>query len=339
MIDIFIKSFDRPYYLERCIRSIYEYVSGTYRIKILDDGTSEACVAKLKILFPDVEIYYSPERTEKIRAVENHIRGSDYYKITTIPGKFWGNCIKKSGDIFLLLEEDQWFDQPFDLDHFGKIMIDHKMSLIKLVWNGNPNTVTGIKEAISPQAERLIPNLPVTNETLLRLYFNNTLKIRSVFTRLNWNWQYRYYSMYSVAGALFAKTYWLQLWYGADGESVNEYQQLLAAVKMYNKNADIKFGKSTSERIATSFLTSSTNRFIADRSDMIGINYVLNRAWLNDELDSRQGMPGDFDFSYLEKIVVRAGRSDLVKNWKSRIELFLKIHGQISVRQHTRNKG
>lgn len=32
MIDIFIKSFNRPYYLDRCLYSIFQFVSGEYFI-------------------------------------------------------------------------------------------------------------------------------------------------------------------------------------------------------------------------------------------------------------------------------------------------------------------
>ena len=38
-MDILIKSFNRPFYLDRCLNSIHSFVSGDYRVSILDDGT------------------------------------------------------------------------------------------------------------------------------------------------------------------------------------------------------------------------------------------------------------------------------------------------------------
>ena len=55
-MDIFIKTFNRPYYLERCIISIIKNLNGIYTIKILDDGTSDECLNKLKVKYPELII-------------------------------------------------------------------------------------------------------------------------------------------------------------------------------------------------------------------------------------------------------------------------------------------
>ena len=39
MTNIYIKSFNRAYYLDRCLQSIEKYVSGEYSVVDLDDGT------------------------------------------------------------------------------------------------------------------------------------------------------------------------------------------------------------------------------------------------------------------------------------------------------------
>ena len=38
MTHIIIKSFNRPYYLDRCLQSIYKFVKGNFKIIVLDDG-------------------------------------------------------------------------------------------------------------------------------------------------------------------------------------------------------------------------------------------------------------------------------------------------------------
>ena len=49
-MDIIIKSFNRPYYLDRCLQSIQTFVQDSkYTIMVLDDGTSQKYLDKIKI--------------------------------------------------------------------------------------------------------------------------------------------------------------------------------------------------------------------------------------------------------------------------------------------------
>ena len=48
MVNIFIKSFNRPYYLDRCLQSIENFVEGDFCVKVLDDGTPETYLSKIK---------------------------------------------------------------------------------------------------------------------------------------------------------------------------------------------------------------------------------------------------------------------------------------------------
>ena len=48
MVNIFIKSFNRPYYLDRCLQSIENFVEGDLWVKVLDDGTPEKYLKKIK---------------------------------------------------------------------------------------------------------------------------------------------------------------------------------------------------------------------------------------------------------------------------------------------------
>ena len=38
MTHILVKSFNRAYYLDRCLQSIQQFVEGDYQIVVLDDG-------------------------------------------------------------------------------------------------------------------------------------------------------------------------------------------------------------------------------------------------------------------------------------------------------------
>ena len=46
-MDIIIKSYNRPYYLHRCLQSIKENVLGNYKVIIVDDGTPQKYLDKI----------------------------------------------------------------------------------------------------------------------------------------------------------------------------------------------------------------------------------------------------------------------------------------------------
>ncbi len=73
MTTIIIKSFNRPYYLERCLHSIYACVKGNFEIKILDDGTPKKYLEVTKSKFPNAKIITSSQYQDKIKAIEDNI--------------------------------------------------------------------------------------------------------------------------------------------------------------------------------------------------------------------------------------------------------------------------
>ena len=48
MINILIKSFNRAYYLDRCLNSISQFVLGEYEVIVLDDGTPKPYLKKIQ---------------------------------------------------------------------------------------------------------------------------------------------------------------------------------------------------------------------------------------------------------------------------------------------------
>ena len=73
MTDIFIKSFNRPFYLDRCIASLHQYISGDFKIIVLDDGTPEKYLDKIRKKYPDTEIRLSENYEKKIKAIDDNI--------------------------------------------------------------------------------------------------------------------------------------------------------------------------------------------------------------------------------------------------------------------------
>lgn len=329
-IDIYIKSFNRAYYLERCIRSIYQFVSGSFRITILDDGTPDIYLKHIKKLFPDVEVIKSDNYAEKSYALQQHIEQRANYSLNTIPSKFWFREISKASSTFLLLEEDAWITHAINIDEVTNSMVHNNLCILKIGWNGSQNLVTGYKEAISPIAEKIAPKLPLDRNFILTAILTNKFKFRSLLVKLKIispSFLLPYYTLYTVTSALFEKNYWLYLW-TTSGNRVNEGNQLLQALKWKEHHAS-NYGKTILEVVKTSFITASLNRFKAVDFDMISLNHYLNEAWLSGKLSWSENFPRDFDVSYLTQFIQAEEADIYVHKWKSWISLFKKIYRDI----------
>jgi len=111
-MDIIIKSFNRPFYLDRCISSINQYVSGDFKIKILDDGTPKQYLDKIRKKHLNVEILLSDNYEKKIKAIEENLIYGKAVNGFEIPTKFWYENVKNASDYVIVTEDDVWFTKP-----------------------------------------------------------------------------------------------------------------------------------------------------------------------------------------------------------------------------------
>ena len=326
MMDILIKSFNRPYYLDRCLRSIYQYVTGEFTIKILDDGTPPTYLERILALYPQVHILRSPQYAVKVGAIEAHTHHGHPYSQTKIPTNFWIEAVEASTDFFLLLEDDIWLTNAVDVAEVQQTMQRENMALVRLSWQGNQTLVTGARQALNEQVEEIKPAI----SSWRKFVFQNQFKVRSVGYRLGFfrnimPYQLPMYVLYAVASSFFSKAYWLYLWQGA-GERVLEEQQLHKALQWNSQRhgqSYSRYGKLRQESADTSYLTTTNNGFVEIRCDMMQINYLLNEAWLRGELDAMQGFPADFAVTYLAQFFERANNSTaLYEDWLTWITRF-----------------
>jgi len=301
-LDIIIKSFNRPYYLERCIRSIYLFVKGNFTIKVLDDGTPPEYLKHIQSLFPEVILYRSPEYDKKAKAINDHVTGRSKYNLSSIPSLFWVDVISKSTDIFFLLEDDIWLTQEIDLDDVEQGMHEKNVVLTKTYWANNKYFVSGQKEQLSTSLELYIPNI----SRLQIAIFQNEWKLRSILYRLklftvDLKFLLPFYDLYSVASAFYKKEYWLYLWQDSSNK-VEETYQLTRALQ-WRKNNESGFAKTINEVTTTSFITSATNMFSGVDLEIFHFNHHLNQAWINGKLDSMENFPKDFSIPYISEFL------------------------------------
>lgn len=321
-MDIVIKSFNRPYYLERCLKSIYQLATGGYRIQVLDDGTPEVYLEKISALFPEVQIIRSELYPQKVAAIRRHLSGEQPFDQFTIPTRLWVDHISRCSDIFLLLEDDIWLTGPVDTDALRAVMEAQQLSMLRLHWQGNEQVIRGRKVPLGAGVEEVVPSIPLTAE----LVFLNRFKIRSVIYRLGllgngMKFQVPFYTLYAVAAAFFRRDYWLYLWQ-RDQEEVRESIQLTKAAAWYRQHGG-RYAKTTKELTETSYISSATNAFPGIDLDIFHLNHHLNEAWLNGGLDVMQQFPKDFSIDYLVAILDRAADPKCrPAEWRRWIERF-----------------
>jgi glycosyltransferase involved in cell wall biosynthesis len=324
-MDIIVKSFNRPYYLERCLQSIYQFARGNFRIRVLDDGTPPEYLVRIAELFPEVAVFTSPLYDAKVAALRAHVAGESIFDQRTIPTGLWLEHIAAGSEIFLLLEDDIWLTEVLLLDDIQHDMITQQLDMVKISWLGNKAVITGKKVLLGEQLEEIIPHIPLASDLLIL----NKFKVRSTlkklgllrFMRNDFQLQLPVYTLYGVASAFFTKKYWLYLW---DGEQsrVDEVQQLQKAGQWYKQHQG-RYAKSRIELTKTSFITSTTNMYKGIELDIFVFNYYLNKAWLSGKLDSMQNFPKDFSQEYLGSILTASRDTRInVVEWTKWIQKF-----------------
>jgi glycosyltransferase involved in cell wall biosynthesis len=96
-MDILIKSYNRPYYLDRCLQSLYLNCKGyNFTIKVLDDGTPDKYLNKIQKLYPEIIILKSEHHNVKSRFCEQGTKPENMI----IPIDFWISSVSSATDYF-----------------------------------------------------------------------------------------------------------------------------------------------------------------------------------------------------------------------------------------------
>jgi len=305
LIDILIKSFNRPYYLDRCLYSIYKFVKKTdFNIVVLDDGTPEKYLQKILKKYPEVILKKSSFYPHKSKFTA--IGKSP--KIQDIPINLWNDAVKDTTTYFLLLEDDFWFSENFELNNLVNHLISKNGIFAKFLWLDNLNLIQNKKLYLKENTAFITPKIPFKNPNLYWLFFViNKYKFRKILkflTIYSPKKAHSYYSIYSVAGVVFRKDYFLNLWVNNTGE-VNENLQIFNALKFVKKSKQqICFARTDKEYLKTGFISSATNKFyLKSKCDMFIFNSFLNELWIQDKFDVLQNFPYDISEKYITTLL------------------------------------
>ena len=332
-MDILIKSFTRPYYLDKCIKSIKKNIKGLYNIIILDDGTPERFLDEILRLHPDVIIRKSPFYNEKIRSIENHLEHNTALPQLYIPSKFWQDNASAASDYFLLLEDDMWIIGEIDIDDVKQQMRAQNISTIKTALFGVNFYEKYDSGILGKQLIEIKPQLSGFSPFLFqKIYVNNTLKSYSILLRLGLADIKKFlpiYAIYMVAGAFYDKKFYEYIWNSYEGK-VNENHQL-SRVLQWNRNfPEKKYARLQHESLTTSFTSSATNDFKGINLNPFVYNRILSEAWMNGEFPVDDNNKGDFD----ENIIIQTLKDAKhplasVSEWKKWTERFRKQYQDV----------
>ena len=326
-MDLLIKSFNRPYYLDRCIQSIYLNIHDkNFNIIVLDDGTPKKYLDKLLEKFPSITILKSDLYFEKSNAILN----GDSNVNSKIPIDLWLSTAENASNYFLLIEDDFWFTKPIHLKKIRLNLESDKIKMLKLCWLGNPKLLPNKIHNVNDEYSIFTPNLYTTNPVLFHFIFRlhrfKIRKILTIFKIYNLDKYLEYYSIYATSGAIFNKKYFLKLWKNHKN-NVDEGLQLSNALKFINRKKKLQFfGFTNSEFLRTGFLSSASNqnkKFENVNFDLFAFNKIINEAWFNNGFDAMENYPKDLNEDKIDDLLLKECHSDASSNeWKKWVHKF-----------------
>ncbi|MDI9309907.1 MAG: hypothetical protein QM535_06800 [Limnohabitans sp.] len=312
-MEIIIKSFNRPYYLDKCLASIYEYTSGFTAIKILDDGTDDAYLQKLQSKYPFIQIFKS-----KLAAKKNNQIKSNKNLDTQIPVDLWVNAAKDSSDYFVLLEDDMWFTKPISFENLSKILSESDTVMVKLFWLNNNNLITQKTSSINSFVDIYESEISVKNPFLYNLIFHTkipklkgVLRLLGVFSKEK---ELKYYQLYNVAGAIFFKDFFLSLW-NKDQKKVKEKNQIFNVLKYLQKNPKTKIAKTNEEYLKTGFISSALDKNLVVDFNIEKANIIFNELWFADRIKIHPNEPVDFDLTHFKEEIIGKSSLEFYQKW------------------------
>ena len=323
MTDIFIKSFNRPFYLDRCLTSVQKFVSGKFQVTILDDGTPDQYLAKIQQRHPEVKIIKSKNYNQKTSAIQNNLKNGAEINGFEIPTDLWIEAAKNGSEYFIMTEEDVWFTQPINVDLMVAECKKSGVNLLKLGVLGKSLEDESVSSAeINEKMEALIPEgLILGSRKFMEVFFLNKFKFFTILYKLGKvdnTTQLKYWSLNSILMGLYKKEYWLEIWKNMHGK-VDEKRQLINAAVYYSKQKDNKnfVSRLKNEAMKTTFQSSATNSYhqYGDAFDVNVFNHQINEAWLNGRFDTMQNFPKDFSIDYFEKFLDEKIDKSVFRSW------------------------
>jgi len=294
-------------------------VKGNYKIIILDDGTPQKYLNKIKTRHPEAEIRLSAQHDFKVKLISENLENGREINGFQIPVSLWYKAVEEASNYVLVTEDDVWFTENMDIDLMVSEMKNHAVNLLKIgQLRKTGNDQNRISENIfSETPEKLMTFPPM----LMDWFMYNKFKFFSILYRLGLvdnQTKREYWKLNSILMGLWQKEYWLWVWKDAENK-VDEKLQLRNAALWYRKNKANKnmIGQTSVNHLKTTFQSSATNSYhkYGVDFDVNYFNFLINEAWYNNEFDSFQNFPNDFSLEYFDSFLDDNINKDEFHQW------------------------
>lgn len=293
-MNVYIKSFNRPFYLERCIRSIEFFATGVHRIIVLDDGTLSRYLDKLKVSYPRVEVRSSGADDGKYELLREE-RFADIQHRYPLASDFWTREIRKEGDsYFFMMEDDAWISRRLDLSMIRESLEEAGAVICKFWWGDARN-----------HAHDVYASYQAPSGTAIDYFRPSTKQISDL------------YSAWIVAFSVFRKDYWLHNVSGIR-RMADEQTQLCNVHDFLAQNPTSTFAKSRQRSVFQGWTVPgrSTPEYYDKGLRQHIYMDSLNEAWYSGRLDVVQNFPYDFSDSYVTSLLSQELTQAQVQIWE-----------------------
>jgi len=299
---VFVKTFNRPFYLDRCLRSIRAALRGVTEVIVLDDGTQQRYLPLLRKRYPTVRFVSSGADDRKYELVrseqfdELHRSYSGYFQ-------FWAREVGASPDSHVIvIEDDTWFIRSLSLPLLQEVC-DQGVLGVKLWWGDLPK---------APFATNSAP-----------IQVGPAVTVREIAPHINSlddMWE-----IWLECMMVYDTRYYTGVYESFEGSIADENGRLEAALahitSRMEETPDIHFFRTTERCLAQGWACPG-------RSDPkyheVGVKShvfldCLNEAWLEGRLDPTENFPYDFSDGYLSRFFARdISPAQLARYWEWR---------------------
>ena len=274
VVAIYIKCHSRAAYLDRCIRSIKRCVAGHGPIVLLNDGVARPHLDRLLELHPGLDVRNSLKVTNP-PADSAALDGPAYD-----PAKFWvRELAKDANDYIVLLEEDTWLVQEFDLPLVLDNLAPNGVMMMRFSWNNIARLATD-KDAIF---------WAVLSPGVTLRYYSPTIKH-----------PFEAYKIFALANGIYRRDYWLRCYTDAPHWTAEMEILKRALLFLQQRQSDgrlVRFCDFGREGARTSFYSTGRSASggigVAHKLDQKAYNTALDEAWLAGRLDAMADYPAD----------------------------------------------
>lgn len=276
---VYIKTFNRPFYLDRCLASLKAFGSGVSRVVVLDDGTLPAYLERITARYPHVEIRQSGGQHGKWELVRAK-RFEDITSRFTTPQNFWSREIAAdAASTICVLEDDTWLTRRVDFAALKVGMRENSLSICRLFWGDAPDGPAQRTVAVRP----LWPHESIVVQTARPKHLNDV------------------WGFFLVCMCVYERTF-----YETAHAGVNDFRReslMLENVwgELTQSPVPLFFGRLSKRACCQGWA-------IPGRSDAkyyaMGVEQhvfvdLLNELWLRRGLDPLRDFPADFDIDWL----------------------------------------